>query len=172
MNGQVHARTFRNINSSATYFACNPNRRSIPWLLFLVFDDMAAPVTYFISFELRILIGMLRCVTFLAAVGVRALVAVLGIEVVVDGAVEFVRAVEPRTGAHEDAGGKPFRAVVAVRSASVGRRIIVAVRAIWCSCGFAGLSACRRGFCRQANARRNHQSNKNDEPLQGSSSTS
>ena len=83
---------------------------------------MAVPVAYFISFEVRILIGTLRCVRFLAAIGVRALVAVLGIEVVVHGAVEFVSAFEPRTGAHEDGVGKPFRAVVAERSASVGSR--------------------------------------------------
>src|ERR1700733_1857156 len=101
--------------------ACRPSLRSISWLLSLVFDYMAAPIAYFISLEVRILIGMLRRVSFLAAVGVRALVAVLGIEVIVHGPVEFVSAAEPRTGAHEDAGGKPFRAIVAVRSASVGR---------------------------------------------------
>src|SRR3984957_19738966 len=145
--------------------------RNIPSVLFFVFDYVAAPVADFISFEVGILIGMLRCVRFLAAFGVRALVAVLGIEVVVHEAVEFVRAAEPRTGADENAAGKPFRAVVAVRSAIVGRRIIVAVWAIRGGCGFAGLSAYRGGFCRQANARRNHQCNKNDEPLHASSST-
>ncbi len=82
---------------------------------------------------------MLRCIRFLAAFGFRALVAVLGIEVVVHIAVKFVSAVEPWTGTHEDGRGKPFRAIVTVRSAIVRRRIIEAVRAVWGRCGFAGL---------------------------------
>jgi hypothetical protein len=39
--------------------ACRPNRRSIPWLLSPVFDCVATPVAYFISLEVRILIGTL-----------------------------------------------------------------------------------------------------------------
>src|ERR1700733_12077580 len=109
---------------------------------------------------------MLRGVGFLTAVGVRAFVAVLGIEAVVHEAVEFISAVEPWTSAHEDAAGKPFRAVVAEWGASVRRGIIVAIWAVGRSRSFARLRACHRRFCRQENARNNRENYKNNEPLQ------
>ena len=91
-------------SNSPEFISRTRKREQFPWLLFLVFDcTWPRPSRTSFPLKSRILIGMLRCVRFLAAVGVRALVAVLGIEAVVHGAVEFVRAVEPRAGAHEDA---------------------------------------------------------------------
>ena len=58
-----------------------------------------------------------------------ALVAVLGIVVVVHVAVEVGRAVKPFAGANEASAREPLRTIVAVRSAVVGSVVVVAVRA-------------------------------------------
>src|SRR5580698_150889 len=54
-------------------------------------------------------------------------IAVLGMVAVVDMAAETFRAVKPGADADEDAAGKPLGAIVSVRSAVVGRSVIVTV---------------------------------------------
>jgi hypothetical protein len=66
---------------------------------------------------------------FVTAVGQWSMVAIVGVESVIDVAVETGRTVKPRASADENATRKPFRAVIAIRCAVVRRDIIVAVRA-------------------------------------------
>jgi len=91
---------------------------------------VAASIAHFVSFEVGNLIDRLRRFTFIANVWLCAFIAVLGIETVIYVALEVIRAMEPRASANEDTTRKPFRAVVAVRSASIRSNVIVAVRAV------------------------------------------
>jgi hypothetical protein len=83
-----------------------PHINSLAAIAFLRLRGRARRILH-ILLKSGFLSGMLRCVRFLAAYEVRALAAVLGIDVAVHRAVEFIRAVETRTGAHEGAVGKP-----------------------------------------------------------------
>jgi hypothetical protein len=57
-------------------------------------------------------------------------------------------AVKPWTGADEDSAGKPLRAIISVRRASIRSDVIVAVRAAWSNSDIdADLSLCRLGRC-------------------------
>jgi hypothetical protein len=67
---------------------------------------------------------------FFTTCGVRAVIAVFGVVVVVDGTAEVLGAVEPGAGSDEDSAGEPLRAVVAVGSAVIGRGSVVAVWAL------------------------------------------
>jgi len=64
-----------------------------------------------------------------AARGERATVALAVIQTMIDGAVEMGRTVIPRACADEDSAGEPFRSVISVRRAVVGRRFVVSVGA-------------------------------------------
>ena len=64
-----------------------------------------------------------------SVVRVRAVVAMTGVEVLIDVPAEVVAAVKPRAGSDKDAIAEPLRTVVAVGSAVVRREIIVAIRA-------------------------------------------
>ena len=66
----------------------------------------------------------------LAASGIRPVVAMAIIEVMIDVSVEMSRSVIPRPCADEYAVREPFRAIVAVWSAVVGRNLVIAVRAL------------------------------------------
>ena len=68
---------------------------------------------------------------FFTTCGVRAVIAVLGVVVVVDGTAEVLGAVEPGAGSDEDSAREPLGSVVAVGGAIVGRDRVVAVRAFW-----------------------------------------
>jgi len=72
---------------------------------------VAAPVAHFVP--LKVIEG------FVSALRNGTLVAVMGIETVINVALEFVGAVEPGAGADEHAGVEPLGAVVAVRRAVV-----------------------------------------------------
>jgi hypothetical protein len=98
--------------------------------LVLAAGRVAASIAHFVSFEVGNLIDRLRRFTFIANVWLCAFIAVLGIETVIYVALEVIRAMEPRASANEDTTRKPFRAVVAVRSASIRSNVIVAVRAV------------------------------------------
>jgi hypothetical protein len=60
---------------------------------------------------------------------VRAVIAMLRVIVVIYVTVEVITTMKPRTGPDEDAGAEPLRTIVAVGSAVVGRRFVVAIRA-------------------------------------------
>jgi hypothetical protein len=82
---------------------------------------------------------------FFAAGWHGAVVAGVDVKVVVDVAAEVLRAVEPGASTDEDAAGEPLRTVVAIRSAGIGRVIVIAVGAHGCrSDAYGDLSMCPR----------------------------
>jgi len=89
---------------------------------------MAAPITYFISFEMGHVLGMLCGLGFLATLWRRAFIAVFRVIIVIYVATEVIVAMKPRTGTDEDTTGKPFRTVVAGWSTAIRRGIIVPIR--------------------------------------------
>jgi hypothetical protein len=91
---------------------------------------VAAPVPHFIPFEVGNLIDTLCGLGSLAALWSWAFVAMFGMITVIYVAAEVIRAMKPRASTNEDAAAKPFRAVVAVRSAAIGIGVIVSVRTI------------------------------------------
>jgi hypothetical protein len=60
----------------------------------------------------------------------RSPVAVVGVKVVIDMAVEVGGAVKPRAGSDKDSAGEPLRAIVPIRGAAVGSGFVITVRAI------------------------------------------
>jgi len=102
-------------------------------LLFLVLlpaAHVAAPITHFISFEVGNLVDGLRRLRLIARVWRGAFIPVFGMKMVVDVALEVVRAMKPRAGANEDTARKPFRAVVSIGSAAIRSSVIVTVGAV------------------------------------------
>jgi len=90
---------------------------------------VSAPITHFFSFEVLNLIEMLGRFRPLPNLGHWTFIAVVWMEPVIYVAAEVGSAMEPRASANKDTTGKPFRAVVAVRSSGIRRDIIVSVRA-------------------------------------------
>jgi hypothetical protein len=88
-------------------------------------DGVAVAVAHFVAFEVFDVVDGFDGV--LAAGGTRAGVSVVGMETIIDVAVETLRTVKPGADADEDAAGKPLRAVVAIRSAVVRCDVVVAV---------------------------------------------
>ena len=87
-------------------------------------------VAHFVAFEVFDVVdgpgGML------AAFGMRAVVSVVGMEMIIDVAAKALRAVKPGADADEDATGEPLRAVIAVGSASVRIIRVIAIAADRC----------------------------------------
>lgn len=92
-------------------------------------DYVAASITHFVAFEVGDMTDGLSCFGPVTAGGMRAVVSVVGMEMIIDVAVETLGAMKPGAGADEDATSKPLRAIIAVGSAIVGRNVIVAVGA-------------------------------------------
>jgi hypothetical protein len=89
---------------------------------------MAAPITYFIPFEMGHVLGMRCGLVFVATLWRRASIAVFRVIIVIYVATEVIAAMKPWTGTDEDTTGKPFRTVVAGGSAAIRRGVIVSVR--------------------------------------------
>jgi hypothetical protein len=108
------------------------------------------PIPHFVAVE--VLWSAVKIRTgFLASGGHRAMISMIGMEVVIDMATEVSGAVKPWAGADEDSSGKPLRAIVAVRSAAVGSTIVVAIRAVRGYADFNGNLGLRSGStCRKA----------------------
>jgi hypothetical protein len=84
------------------------------------------PIPHFVAVE--VLWSAVKIRTgFLASGWHRAMISMIGMEVVIDMATEVSGAMKPWASADEDASGKPLRAIVAVRSAAVGSTIVVAI---------------------------------------------
>ena len=125
------------VSSSGT-FCCEAHRRvaqknegplrALSFLIWvgLLFADVTATITYFVSFEI---FGWGCMLGFLATLWHCALVAVFGAVVIVDVALEVCGAMEPRSCANEDAAGEPFGAIVAVGCAAVGSGFVISVGA-------------------------------------------
>jgi len=91
---------------------------------------VTAPITHFISFEVRNFTHRLGRLRFFATVWPWAFIAALRIVSVIYVALELGMPMEPRAGANEHATGKPFRAIVAVGSTFIGSVVIVTVWAL------------------------------------------
>ena len=92
-------------------------------------NGVAASITLFVCFEVGDLIETLSRLGLIAAVWLWTGIAVLRVETVIHVAAEAFRAMKPWARANEDAAGKPFRAVVAIRGAVVRRDVVVAIGA-------------------------------------------
>lgn len=85
-----------------------------------------ASIAPFVSLEMfNPVNGMLR---MLAAAGIRAMIAVLRMEVIIYVSDKVFRTMEPRADANEAAVHEPFRPIVTVGRAVVGRHVVVTVR--------------------------------------------
>ena len=91
---------------------------------------VAAPVTHLVSLEVGDLFGVSGCLTRLAALWQSALVTVMHIEMIIHVPAEVRSAMEPGSGANEDATGKPFRPVIAIRSTGVRWVIVIPIRTL------------------------------------------
>jgi hypothetical protein len=96
-------------------------------VLFAVAGGVAAAVAYFVSFEVRNVIDAMIRLRFLAALWSGAAVAVVRVITIVYVALKILGAVKPRACADEGSAGKPFRTVIAVRSAAVRSGVIITV---------------------------------------------
>jgi hypothetical protein len=89
---------------------------------------VAAPITYFISFEVfNLLDGPCG---FFSRMWHGAFISVLGMEMVVYVTSEVIRTMKPRASANKNTARKPFRPVVAIRSTGIRRSFIVTVGAV------------------------------------------
>ena len=70
------------------------------------------------------------CVGSVAGVGHGASVSVLGVEVIIDMAVEVAGTVKPRAGSDKDTAGEPLRAIVPIGGTAVGSGFVITVGAI------------------------------------------
>jgi hypothetical protein len=115
-----------------------------------VFAFVAASIAHFISFEISRGSGMLWSRS-LAALRHWAFVAVIGMEVIIHMTAKVGGTMKPGSGTDEDAAGKPFRAVVSVRSAAIGRCVVVAIGALRSYADIdADLSLCLGSTCCEA----------------------
>jgi hypothetical protein len=98
---------------------------------------MPASIPHFVSLEVRSIdaFGRLR---FLAPLWHWALIAVIGMETIVDVAPEVVTTMKPRTNANENAIVKPLWTVVASGSTGIRSNVIVT---IWTIRGYADFDA-------------------------------
>jgi hypothetical protein len=97
-------------------------------MLMFAASCVAASVTHLVAVEVLLVVNVVLWRCMLAAVGVRAAIAGVGVVVVVDVAVEVFRAVIPRAGTYEDAAAvEPLGAIVTVGSTAVGSGVVVAV---------------------------------------------
>ena len=87
---------------------------------------VTVPISHFVAMKLC---GMRMFDRLLVMDGVRAVISVTGVEVIVHVAMEIMRTMEPGPRPDKHSAGEPFRPVIAVRGAAVGRGFVVAVRA-------------------------------------------
>jgi hypothetical protein len=97
-------------------------------LTFLALAYVTVAVPHFVAFEVFNVVD--RPAGVLATGWDRAVVSVVGMEMIIDVAVKTLRAVKPGAYANKNASGEPLGAVVAVGSAVVGRDIVVTIRTV------------------------------------------
>jgi hypothetical protein len=118
--------------------------------LSLALSGVTATVAHFVAVEVsgRMLMA---CLGPVARMRHSTVIAVAGVEVVIDMTVEVCGAVEPWTCTEEDAAGKPLRTIVAIGSAAIGSGVVVAVRAVRGDADVdADLSLSFRGGCKES----------------------
>jgi hypothetical protein len=94
----------------------------------LVLACVAASVTHLVSMKV-FGVAMPSFAGFFAVVWKSAMVAVIGMEMVIDMAAKVGRTVKPGAGTNEDSTAKPLGAVIAIGGAAVRGGIVVAVGA-------------------------------------------
>jgi hypothetical protein len=87
---------------------------------------MATSIPHFVTFEVRTIDAFSR-LRFLAPLRNWALIAMVGMELVIYMALEFGCAMKPWAGANEDVPVKPFRTVVAGGSTGIRSDVIVTI---------------------------------------------
>ena len=107
----------------------------------------AAAVAHFVSIEVLDFVQALAYLGLVAGAWCGAFVPMVLVEVIVDMAMEALRAMEPGTGADECAFDEPFRAVVAIRGARVRSVVEVAVGAFGGGADFNSNLSCRFQGC-------------------------
>ena len=95
----------------------------------LAFSYVATSIAHLISFEVGHLVDGPSGFASIAGVRHGASVSMVGMETIIYVTPEVFVAMKPGAGANEDPAGKPFRAVVAVRSTAIRRGVVVTVRA-------------------------------------------
>jgi len=107
-----------------------PAAASFPGQLFLLgLGNVAAAVPHFVSLEVSAIDALCRF-GFLARFRRGTGIAVVRMETVIDVALEFVSAMEPRAGANEAVAVEPLGTVVAGRSATIRSDVVVPVGTI------------------------------------------
>jgi hypothetical protein len=87
---------------------------------------MAVSIAHLVSFEMFDMVQRPR--RHLSMARVWASIAVLWMKMIVHVAYKLLGTVKPGTSANKDAVVEPFRAIVAVRSAVVGRDVVITIR--------------------------------------------
>jgi len=90
---------------------------------------VALPIPRFVSFEVGG-VDVLRRVGLLTTLRHGSLIAVFRMKFVIHVANEAFGAMKPWAGANEDTPIEPFRSVVAIGRASIGRHVIVTIRTV------------------------------------------
>src|SRR5580692_9315267 len=88
---------------------------------------MSMAVTHFVSVEV---LGIDVTVGFIAGLRHLALIAMVGMKTVIHVTVEVLFPMEPGSGSYKDPAIEPFRAVVSVWRAGIGRRVVIPVRTV------------------------------------------
>ena len=108
----------------ATRVGCKYDRERV---LSLFLNSVATTVAHLVSFKVGAVDALCRLSSF-ATVWQRPRVAVRRMECVIHVTAKVAAAMKPRTSAYEDAAAKPFRTVIARRSAAIGSLVVVTVR--------------------------------------------
>jgi hypothetical protein len=114
-------------------------------------SNMAAPVPHLISFKVGNVIETVGWLRLLSPFWHSTRIAVIRMETIVNMSPEVIGAMKPRASANENAAGKPFWAIIAVRSTSIGRHVVVTVGTVGSRSDLnSDLSLYFRGHNRQA----------------------
>jgi hypothetical protein len=103
------------------------NEWAIDWHQLAFADHVAVSIAHFVCFEVGNLIETLSRLGLIATGRPWAVIAVLRMETVIYVAMEVGWAVKPWARPNEDTSYKPFRAIVSIGGAVVGRDIVVPV---------------------------------------------
>jgi hypothetical protein len=88
---------------------------------------VSVSVAHFVASEMLNVIGATMFIEMFASMRIFTVPAVVPIEAVIDVTPESLAPVVPGTGTYKDAAGKPFRSVIAIRCAIIGRIVEIAI---------------------------------------------
>jgi len=108
---------------------------------------VAAPIAHFVSFEVRHFIEMVCRIGPIAGVRHGTFVPMVRMKMIIYVAPEVGGAMEPWAGADENSSYEPLRSIVTVGSASIGRSVVITVRAHRCGSDVDGDLSVHFGCC-------------------------